>query len=808
MYHLLKCINLHSFLPTLVMCFLLSSAQAATPEKTDPALDSNFEVSIRNGYSYCVAPSLSSKDNTYYAYELARDSALDCIGHDWRYDVHGHISTLITDDENNERYLCMTDTATSNRDTYYYIELHPCSVNNVRQIWKYNDNTEQMVNQHTGNRLQEINWYLATAANSAKLYDLKVTGRKIIFALVPAPFTLAYDFNFHYSFNGQSFTRILGKDGKISSGKLRYHPDTKQITAVLSDGNQYCLRSNMIGSSKDSEFISFQQCPDRYADGIVPQPLKWNITTSTSGKNNNRIHNLIITDIKGNYFGVERAGGILIGTGYTIKPNAVSKIPDLFKPLYLFHDGGETASRKRYFWGNYLGSLRPGICPSPGVFTNPPEDSLHTNQIQPRLPHDFSLVPWITRLFSITTHNGGEQFAGICGACLVHAVEMILEMHRHGNTPPATSLSPQLFSLDESVTTMTSFQQRFPALYNQFTQRFTNQTNHIYDQQNGARDAILFLQDVSGDAIANMIGGSGLSLSSSIYFNQTERLGATELQQMLTEMRNSAIGTQFIAIGSVFNDVTQEVEGHATVFIRTRNGLHAIPTRDRTFTSQQAFENVVMADINSYQGLENALRFFNPQRYSYVLDSVIFSLAPSTATASGVEAFDQRMLSVGNCTIGGAAGGLPGVEHGAGSGLPFASTSDVFQCAPGRCDTSLPQSAANSAQHFTPNWPGQCQWLRHANGRWIWDGNSRWAKRYTTAASCQAANRCQYGGACYRWKVSTRDIGVCQHLWRDKHNGWRWFDYPSHTSMKACQQANRCHSGGACFRWNEQRTPL
>ncbi|BDM63242.1 hypothetical protein NFHSH190041_06940 [Shewanella sp. NFH-SH190041] len=796
MYNLYNIRRFNLFFCLLLLMFSSYSSATIEPEKTDSPVDSNFEVLLRNNNTYCVSPYLSSKDNVYYAYEAARADSLDCITYTWRYDVQGHISTSITDNNNDDRFLCMTDTATSNRNTYYYIELKPCSINNTRQIWKYNNQTQQMVNQHTGNRLQEINWFLATSANTGNLYDLKVTGRQILFALVPPPMTLSYDFNFHYSYNAKSYNRILGKDGKISNGTLRYNPANKQISTIMPDGKQYCLRSNMIGSTKDSEFISFQQCPDKYADGITPLPLKWNITSSVNGQLNQKSFILEIEDVNGNIFGVERAGGIDIGTGFTIKPNNLKQVPDRFKPLYVFNDAGETIGRQSYISGNYFGSLRNNICPSPGTFTNPPDNSSML-----RLPANFNINLWLSRLYKISTHPGGSVAAGTCGPCFLHAIEMVLEMHRHGNMPPIITASPQFFTLSPRTTSLDSFRTRYPAAFSNFRQIFDDINPGQFDPLNTPRDEVLSAQHLASNVLSTMLGGSGLTINSRVYYNRLRELGYFEYQAMLNTMRNSPVGTMFILTYSLVNQQGQEV-GHALSLVRTATGLHLIPSAESPQTTLQQFTQRVTTDIQTPATLEQALRLYAPASYPHLTEAVVFTLSPSLPTTPE-ESFDQNMLSVGNCTIGGAAGELPNVDHGSGSGISFAALGVLFQCIGGRCNSSRKLFDADNASSFTPNW-GRCEHLQWLNGRWSWNGGSYWANRFKNPSSCWAANRCQSGGACYRW-TNSEDIGVCQHLWRNHQGRWTWFDTNSFTREQTCRDANQCNKGGACYRWNEKR---
>ncbi|BDM65976.1 hypothetical protein NFHSH190041_34280 [Shewanella sp. NFH-SH190041] len=771
------------------------------PQKVDKALDSNFEVELRNGYTYCVAPYLA-KDNIYYAYETARKDSTDCIGYDWRYDVHGHISTVITTegDQPDNFYLCMTDVASDDTSTYSYIQLKPCSVNNTRQIWKYNETTKQMVNQHTGYRLQENNWYLATSAKSSNLYDLKVTGREIIFALVPAPFTLAYQFNFHYPFEGKSYTQILGKDGRISQGALRYDPQTRQISKVMPDGYQYCLRSNMLGTTTDSEFVSFQRCPDSYGDGIVPNPLKWSITTSVSAQSHGRAFSLIIEDAKGNLFGVERSGGINIGTGYTIKPSAIASIPDVFKPWYVFQDGGEHYGRQTYVAGNYAGSLRPGICPAPGVFKDAIDGGNSTAAL--RLPGNFDLSRWLRRLWLIASHPGGTSGqSGVCGACLLHSIEMVLEMNRHGNNVPGDSVRPQYFTLNPAQTTMDSFTTRFRTLSRIFQMQLNNPPPRVFAPNDPTLVNVLSAQHFAGQIVSQLTGGSGLTVTPSIYYNRNRHLVEDDYRQMLIDLQASAVGTMFVTNFNLHDSQGTLTAGHAIALIRTRDGVHALQSRVPGMPLED-FSRETMAVINTPAQLETAMNP-DPQRFPYLQEAVLFSLSPTDPEPAEVT-FDQSVLSVGNCTNGGAAGDIPNTDHGAGSGLSFTVPENLFQCSDGRCDTSSKQAAANGDDDFDPDWPGQCELLEWVRGKWDWNGGSYWAKRLRTEQSCRAANRCRQGGACYRWS-NTRDIGQCEHLWRNWRGQWKWFKFSYYTREKACRDANQCNGYGPCFRWHEGR---
>lgn len=76
-----------------------SSALAISNLPVDKSNDDNFEVLLRNNVSYCVAPYFDG--SKYYAYELARKGSSYFVDHKWRFDVLGHISTVILDDNNN-----------------------------------------------------------------------------------------------------------------------------------------------------------------------------------------------------------------------------------------------------------------------------------------------------------------------------------------------------------------------------------------------------------------------------------------------------------------------------------------------------------------------------------------------------------------------------------------------------------------------------------------------------------------------------------------------------------------------------------
>lgn len=101
--------------------------------------------------------------------------------------------------------------------------------------------------------------------------------------------------------------------------------------------------------------------------------------------------------------------------------------------------------------------------------------------------------------------------------------------------------------------------------------------------------------------------------------------------------------------------------------------------------------------------------------------------------------------------------------------------------------------------HSVPPSNGRCEHLQWINGKWIWNG-ARAAYWYTTKQRCERVNRCNQGGACYRWNTRPWDAGQCQHLgWSG--TGWQWRNYYAYDNAKACRAANRCQSGGACFRW-------
>lgn len=115
----------------------------------------------------------------------------------------------------------------------------------------------------------------------------------------------------------------------------------------------------------------------------------------------------------------------------------------------------------------------------------------------------------------------------------------------------------------------------------------------------------------------------------------------------------------------------------------------------------------------------------------------------------------------------------------------------------------------------TPGNVGCCQWLSNITGKW-----ENWPLINDKATCHMANNKCENGGACYRWDTNncsqniipnpqpiSNQYGCCQWL---NNSTLRWQYSPNFDNEISCINAGSgCIHGGACYRWlSDCHTPI
>jgi len=670
----------------------IPNVEAQQVRPLDPVYDANFVVLLKNGSQYCVNPQVG-RDGKTYAYEAYLSSSFDCIGQSWRYDAYGHIGYSRSDPTAsgaiNSTYMCMTDQATASTTSYKYIVLMPCSMNNKNQIWRYDTVSQRMINRGTGNYLQEINWYLATSKNSADLNHLKVTGNRVMLSQISKPYTTAYNLDLHYSDGKNSYTLIRDKDGLYFNGKLRYDPVSKQISSPEADGRKICMTSAQVGTDLDSAFILLRPCSDSYASGVVPRNQQWNISPFVGkGADGKMEFQYVITDADKNYFGIEILNSLVLGTAFTARKDKFIVIQKYYKSTIVFKDGGQVAGRMNFKSASYTGQQSAQQCPAKGVYPN--VITLAQPRVaNPPVPGAVNLEVWLDRLYQIATETRPEQHSstiGVCGACLLQTLEVLYEFMHYGVQPPALETSPHFFAAGTG-NAINSFEQRFPAL----TAELENDSESIivgmYGPAGSAIDLALGAQYLNSRAIRHFLSRDGLSFAPEPYYNDQRVITDVQLQDIVTRGINAPNGSIFVLVYNVMYNGVEE--GHAVPLIRTSTGLHLIPsTMAVNSSSRQYFNTWSRRVIQTPQDLRSLMILDNPQVYGVIRQASLFSVQTPDISTQVEFGFDSGMLTLGNCSVGGAAGTQSGSDTDFGGGIFLEFPSDLMKCLGGRCGMS------------------------------------------------------------------------------------------------------------------------
>ncbi|WP_025181763.1 DUF1561 family protein, partial [Leptospira interrogans] len=126
----------------------------------DQPKDKSIQVVMHGGSNYCYSP-VFTKGEGYIWIDYCSDNTAKA-----RYDVFQRISYNI-----NNTWLCITapETVVKGEETWNYVNLRPCTINDPLQRWIVKDNSFWTANGRY--RLKDTNWYGYISRNSGDRYD-------------------------------------------------------------------------------------------------------------------------------------------------------------------------------------------------------------------------------------------------------------------------------------------------------------------------------------------------------------------------------------------------------------------------------------------------------------------------------------------------------------------------------------------------------------------------------------------------------------------------------------------------------------
>ncbi|EMJ52556.1 PF07598 family protein [Leptospira interrogans serovar Valbuzzi str. Duyster] len=500
------------------------------------------------GSKYCYSP-VFTKGEGYVWIDNCRDNTAKA-----RYDVFQRISYNI-----NNTWLCITapETVVKGEETWNYVNLRPCTINDPLQRWIVKDNSFWTANGRY--RLKDTNWYGYISRNSGDRYDHTLdSSMNDWIETIATPGNISIQTSIAWDLqttkgNERYFIR-WGSSNKNTT-PLYYNPESGHIAQYdPSSGLLNCMYSKMI-DKYDWNWVKWGKCSD--APIKKDNPAFWNVYFVANAGG-------MITDYKGNILRVTKEGPNW-GVAYTAKPSYLEK-DTTHSPTSVFTVDVDLLKWIRYTTSN-LGKTDQ-YCPAGK------KESRIYQRVKRNLPSDFQLsVAWVQRLYDIArsatfeSANPGAipQRHGACGVCLLHSFQMIAELMEYHSRDPLTS-GGYFFNTASNRDPFLSFSQRYPEL-----DRLV--TNVPVDYANRGRvfafaSAMIMLPQYEWESSSPLTTRS-------------------DIQSHIRSLINSPPGS--IWLGLLRRQrANGSISGHAVPILRTSEGLVVIPT------------NMPTASLNTY----------------------------------------------------------------------------------------------------------------------------------------------------------------------------------------------------------------
>ncbi|WP_017862508.1 DUF1561 domain-containing protein [Leptospira interrogans] len=514
----------------------------------DQPKDKSIQVVMHGGSNYCYSP-VFTKGEGYIWIDYCSDNTAKA-----RYDVFQRISYNI-----NNTWLCITapETVVKGEETWNYVNLRPCTINDPLQRWIVKDNSFWTANGRY--RLKDTNWYGYISRNSGDRYDHTLDSSMddwIETVAIPGNISIqtsiAWDLQ---TTEGNECYFIRWGSSNKNTTPLYYNPESGHIAQYdPSSGLLNCMYSKMT-DKYDWNWVKWGKCSD--APIKKENPAFWNVYFVANAGG-------MITDYKGNILRVTKEGPNW-GVAYTAKPSYLEK-DTTHSPTSVFTVDVDLLKWIRYTTSN-LGKTDQ-YCPAGK------KESRIYQRVKRNLPSDFQLsVAWVQRLYDIArsatfeSANPGAipQRHGACGVCLLHSFQMIAELMEYHSREPLTS-GGYFFNTASNRDPFLSFSQRYPEL-----DRLV--TNVPVDYANRGRvlafaSAMIMLPQYEWESSSPLTTRS-------------------DIQSHIRSLINSPPGS--IWLGLLRRQrANGSISGHAVPILRTSEGLVVIPT------------NMPTASLNTY----------------------------------------------------------------------------------------------------------------------------------------------------------------------------------------------------------------
>ncbi|EJO70010.1 PF07598 family protein [Leptospira kirschneri serovar Grippotyphosa str. RM52] len=406
---------------------------------TDPPKDKPIKVNVSGGGTFCYGPTFSGGESYIIIEQCQQMHVMNA-----RYDVFQRISYNV-----NNTWLCITapEKVIHAEKTWDYVHLRPCTINDPLQRWIVKDNSFWTADERY--RLKDTNWYGYISRNSKDRYNHTLdSSMKDWIQTIATPGNISIQTSIAWDLqttegNERYFIRWGGSDKNTTP--LYYNPESGHLAQYDPvSGSLYCMSSQV--DNYQWNWVTWASCND--AAISKENPTFWNVSFQTEEGG-------IITDYKGNALRVTRYGSNW-GVAYVAKPDFVKK-DTKNSPTSLFVVDKSLLDWTRYTSSN-LGKTDQ-YCPAGN------HESILHKRVKRTLPPDFQLTEaWIRRLYEIArTDSNSRMSRGVCGVCMLQALQMIAELQEYHSQGPLQS-GGYFFNTAPNTNPFISFGQRHPDL--------------------------------------------------------------------------------------------------------------------------------------------------------------------------------------------------------------------------------------------------------------------------------------------------------------------------------------------------------
>ncbi|EMF74407.1 DUF1561 domain-containing protein [Leptospira interrogans] len=512
---------------------------------TDPPKDKPIKVIVSDGGKFCYGPNFSGGESYIIIEQCWQMHVMNA-----RYDVFQRISYNI-----NNTWLCITapEKVIKAEETWDYVHLRPCTINDPLQRWIIKDNSFWTANGFY--RLKDYNWYGYISRNSGDRYNHTLDPSMNDWVnTIATPGNISIQTSIAWDLQtteGQERYFIRWGSSNKNTTPLYYNPENGHLAQYDPiSGSLYCMYSQV--DNYQWNWVKWKWCSDSLESKSKGNPTFWNVFFETDQGG-------MITDYKGNALRVTRYGSNW-GVAYTAKPDFV-KTDTKNSPTSLFVVDKSLLDWTRYTSSN-LGKTEQ-YCPAGN------KESVVHKKAKRTLPPDFQLTEaWIRRLYEIArTDPSSRTSRGVCGVCMLQALQMIAELQEYHSQGPLQS-GGYFFNTAPNTNPFISFGQRYPHL-----DRLLVDIYRVFDHFFDTSHTLGYL--------------SAMNLLPQYEWGRTREFSTmSEIRSHIRSLITSPPGNIWLVLMTmIYPDGTRG--GHAVPILRTPQGLVVIETTMATATFEE-----------------------------------------------------------------------------------------------------------------------------------------------------------------------------------------------------------------------------